>query len=185
MIKPWSRVHSQTGSSYRIFSIREDTVVSPRTGAEHNFYVIETGDWVNVIPVTRDQKVVMVRQYRHGLEKVTLEIPGGMVDPGDTPEGAACRELLEETGFQASEWKKIGEVSPNPAIFNNRCHTFLARNLRKSGDPSPDQTEDIEVVLVPLSEIPQLIRAGEIDHSLVITAFYWTISNDEHILKIV
>jgi len=173
MVKPWKHIRSQTNRSYRIFSIRTDTTLSPRTGAEHEFYVIESGDWVNVIPVTADQQVVMIKQYRHGSRQVTLEIPGGLVDPGDTPERAASRELLEETGYQAEEWEKIGVVSPNPAIFSNRCHTFLARNLTKVGNPTPDQTEDIDVLLLPLSDIPRLIRKGVIDHALVIAAFYW------------
>ncbi len=179
MIKPWSRIRSQINQSYRIFSIRTDTVLSPRTGAEHDFYVIETGDWINIIPITTDHQVVMVRQYRHGSRKVSLEIPGGMVESGDTPEEAASRELLEEAGYQAKQWTKIGEVSPNPAIFNNRCQTFVARDLKKVGEPSPDQTEDIEMVLIPLSDVPGLIRTGAIDHSLVIAAFYWYFLADD------
>jgi ADP-ribose pyrophosphatase len=173
MVKPWKRIRSQMNQSYRIFSIRTDTTLSPRTGAEHEFYVIESGDWVNVIPITADQQVVMIKQYRHGSRQITLEIPGGLVDPGDTPETAASRELLEETGYRAEEWKKIGVVNPNPAIFCNRCHTFLARNLTKVGNPTPDQTEDIDVVLLPLSDIAGLIHKGVIDHALVIAAFYW------------
>jgi ADP-ribose pyrophosphatase len=173
MVKPWKRIRSQMNQSYRIFSIRTDTTLSPRTGAEHEFYVIESGDWVNVIPITADQQVVMIKQYRHGSRQITLEIPGGLVDPGDTPETAASRELLEETGYRAEEWKKIGVVNPNPAIFSNRCHTFLARNLTKVGNPTPDQTEDIDVVILPLSDIPGLVRKGVIDHALVIAAFYW------------
>jgi len=173
MVKPWKRIRSQTNQTYRIFSIRTDTTLSPRTGAEHEFYVIESGDWVNVIPITADEQVVMIRQYRHGSGEITLEIPGGLVEPGDTPEKAASRELLEETGYQAEEWKKIGVVNPNPAIFSNRCHTFLARNLMKVGSPTLDQTEDIDVVLLPLSEVPRLIRDGVIDHALVIAAFHW------------
>ena len=173
MVKPWKRIRSQTNQTYRIFSIRTDTTLSPRTGAEHEFYVIESGDWVNVIPITADEQVVMIRQYRHGSGEITLEIPGGLVEPGDTPEKAASRELLEETGYQAEEWKKIGVVNPNPAIFSNRCHTFFARNLTKAGSPTLDQTEDIDVVILPLSDIPRLIRNGVIDHALVIAAFYW------------
>jgi 8-oxo-dGTP pyrophosphatase MutT (NUDIX family) len=140
---------------------------------EHDFYIIESGNWVNVIPLTSDHQVVMIRQYRHGSREITLEIPGGLVDPGDTPEEAAARELLEETGYQAKTLKEIGVVSPNPAIFNNRCYTFLAQRLEKVGPPKVDQTEDIEVVLIPLAEIPKLISKGEIDHAMVITAFYW------------
>lgn len=173
MIKPWLCIRSQSLQSFRVFSIRTDTAVSPRTGIEHDFYVIETQDWVNIIPLTSDHRVVMVRQYRHGSREVTLEIPGGLVDPGDTPEGAAARELMEETGYQAEEVVEIGVSNPNPAIFNNRCYTFIARNVTKARDPMPDQTEDIEVVLIPLVDIPKLIRKGKIDHSIVISAFYW------------
>jgi 8-oxo-dGTP pyrophosphatase MutT (NUDIX family) len=102
---------------------------------------------------------------------VTLEIPGGLADSGDTPEEAAARELLEETGYQAEQWTKIGVVNPNPAIFNNRCYTFLAQNIRKVSDLTPDQTEDIEVELIPLKDIPEMIRTGKIDHAIVIAAF--------------
>lgn len=173
MIKPWKLIGSRPAQSFRVFSIRTDTTLSPRTGTEHDFYIIESRDWINIIPITTDHRVVMVRQYRHGSREVTLEIPGGLVDPGDTPEKAASRELLEETGYQAKDWIKIGVVNPNPAIFNNRCYTFMARNIEKVRDPMPDQTEDIEVVLIPLSDIPELIRKGEIDHAMVITAFYY------------
>jgi 8-oxo-dGTP pyrophosphatase MutT (NUDIX family) len=173
MIKPWPRIRSRSVGSFRVFSIRADTTVSPRTGAEHDFYVIETQDWVNIIPITADDRVVMIRQYRHGSGGVTLEIPGGLVDPGDTPESAAARELLEETGYRAEKMAQIGVSNPNPAIFNNRCYTFVARNVTKAGDPIPDQTEDIEVALVPLVDIPELIRKGKINHAIVISAFYW------------
>jgi len=173
MIKPWPRIRSQSVQSFRVFSIRTDTTVSPRTGIEHDFYVIETQDWVNIIPLTADHRVVMIRQYRHGSREVTLEIPGGLVDPGETQEGAAARELLEETGYQAEEVVEIGVSNPNPAIFNNRCYTFMARNVTKVRDPAPDQTEDIEVVLFPLIDIPELIRKGKVDHAIVISAFYW------------
>src|SRR4030042_5558872 len=163
MITPWKCIRSGPSRSFRVFSIRTDTTLSPRTGKQHDFYVIESGDWINVIPLTDDHQVVMIRQYRHGSREVTLEIPGGLADPGDTPEKAAARELLEETGYQAKKWVKIGVANPNPALFNNRCYAFLARDIRKVADLKPDQTEDIEVVLIPLSEIPELIRIGKID----------------------
>jgi ADP-ribose pyrophosphatase len=171
MVTPWQCVISKQNQSFRVFSVRTDTAISPKTGEEHDFYILETGDWINIIPITDDRRVVMVKQYRHGAREITLEIPGGMVEPGDTPEETASRELLEETGYQAREWIKIGSVNPNPAIFGNRCHTFLARGLNRVRDPMPDLTEDIEVVLTPLSEIPKLIRSGEIDHAIIVAAF--------------
>jgi len=106
------------------------------------------------------------------------------MDPGDTPEKAAARELLEETGHQAEALVQIGVVNPNPALFNNRCYTYVARNVKKIHDPVLDQAEDIEVVFIPLSDIPKLIQTGEIDHAMVITAFYWFFSQSQQGLKI-
>lgn len=114
----------------------------------------------------------MIAQYRHGIQGVTLEIPGGLVEQGDTPEGAARRELREETGYSADEIIALGCVHPNPAIQNNACYTYLARDVVLAGSQEQDDKEDIEVVLQPLSKIPRLISEGAITHSLVIAAFY-------------
>lgn len=170
--KPWKVTASHCDSSYRVFGIRTDRARSPRTGREHHFYVLESPPWVNVIPLTEQNDVVMIRQYRHGSQSVTLEIPGGLVEPGDTPEGAAKRELREETGYEGDELILLGTVHPNPAIQNNDCYTYLARNAVLAGRQEQDDKEDIEVVLRPLAEIPRLIRENVITHSLVIAAFY-------------
>jgi len=168
-----SRVISSTRDySYRVFGIRTDRALSPRTGREHSFYILESSPWVNVIPLTPEQDVVLVRQYRHGTGQVTLEIPGGLVEDSDTPEKAAERELLEETGYRASEVVSLGAVHPNPAIQNNQCHTFLAKDVFPVGPQRQDEREDIEVVLRPVKVIPRLIRDGEITHALVLAAFY-------------
>ena len=170
--KPWKVVSSQKDRSYRVFSLRTDRAVSPRTGKEHGFFILESTSWVNIIPLTSDGKVVMVRQYRHGAGEVTLEIPGGLVEEGDTPETAAIRELVEETGYTAGKVIPLGNVQPNPAIQNNRCYSFIARDVHLTREQSQDEKEDIEVVLRPLSEIPSAIRNGEITHALVLAAFY-------------
>ncbi len=171
-VKLWNILSSKLDRSYRIFDIRTNRARSPRTGKDYDFYVIKSPEWVNVIPLTPADEVVLIRQYRHGIQDIALEIPGGLVDPGDSPLAAAGRELYEETGYRGEEMISLGSVHPNPAIQDNRCHTFLARNAVFSGSRELDEKEDIEVVLKPLDEIPHLIKSGAITHSLVITAFY-------------
>jgi len=171
-IKPWTVISSKCERSYRIFSLRTDRVQSPRTGESYDFFVLESSSWVNIIPLTPDKQVVMVRQYRHGTREVTLEIPGGLVEAGDRPEAAAVRELREETGYGTASMASLGFVHPNPAIQNNRCYTYLARDVFPAGLQVQDDKEDIGVVLIPLAEIPRLIREGTISHALVIAAFH-------------
>ena len=170
--KPWKVISSRRDKSYRVFSLRTDRAVSPRTGQDHDFFILESSSWVNIIPLTPQNEVVMVRQYRHGTRDVTLEIPGGLVEQNDNAEKAAHRELFEETGYQASEMILLGSVHPNPAIQNNLCYTFLAMDVFPAGDQQQDEKEDIEVLLRPLTEIPKLIRNGDITHALVLAAFY-------------
>lgn len=170
--KHWTVLSSRFDKTYRVFNLRTDRARSPRTGAAHDFFILESSPWVNVIPITANQEIILIQQYRHGTRDVTLEIPGGLVEPADTPESAARRELLEETGYEAQELISLGFVHPNPAIQNNRCHTFLARNACPVATQNQDAREDIEVILKPVSDVPRLIREGSITHALVIAAFY-------------
>lgn len=173
MVEDWEKLDSEEIANFRIFKMRRDKRRSPRTGKEHSFFVLESPDWVNVVPLTPDNQVVMIHQFRHGTAEVTLEIPGGMVDASDEdPAESVRRELLEETGYAADEIIHIGTVDPNPAFLNNQCRTYLALNAHYQQLPQLDGSEDIEVELVPLADVPGLIADGHITHSLVVAAFY-------------
>lgn len=173
-IKNWPKLNSSVVGDYRIFRLLKELSRSPRTGKEHAFYVLDSADWINVIPVTDQGKIVLIHQYRHGREEITLEVPGGMVDASDgSPQESAARELLEETGYAAHLISHIGTVTPNPAILNNRCYTFLAHDVQKIAEPSFDGSEDIEVELFELSSIQEFIASGRITHALTIAAFYF------------
>lgn len=172
MIKTWPRKASRQIAECRIFDLFESTAVSPETGNDHHFYYIETADWVNIVPITDNNEVVCIRQFRHGNEAVTLEIPGGMVDPGEDPAVSALRECREETGYSGEEVTSLGVLAPNPALFANRLHTFVARGVKPAGDIQNTATEKTEVVLVPIDDLPQLLIGGEIDHALVVATLW-------------
>jgi len=171
--KAWKRLSAEQVADCRVFKVRRDHTVSPRDGSEHDFFCIEAPDWINILPLTANDEVVMIEQYRHGSDEVTLEIPGGMVDEGETPEVAAGRELLEETGYLSREILYLGRTRPNPAIQDNWIHTFLARDAVFDHAPAFDSTEHTVVRLVPLAGIPELIQSGVINHALVVVGFYW------------
>ena len=180
MVEHWEKLGSETIGDYRIFRIRADRRLSPRTGQAHTFFVLESPDWVNVIPLTPRGTVIMIYQYRHGTEEVTLEVPGGMEDAADGDLAvSAARELREETGYAAEEIVHLGTVAPNPAFLDNRCHSYLARDVRHVAEVRLDGAEDIAFVEIPLADIPGLIRDGTITHSLTITAFYYLSLQEE------
>jgi 8-oxo-dGTP pyrophosphatase MutT (NUDIX family) len=171
-IKPWRRVGSEKAQDCRVFELLRQRFESPDERPADWFYVLRAPDWINVIPLLPDGRVVLIRQYRFGTEDFTLEIPGGMCDGDEPPIDAARRELLEETGFEAKRLTDLGWVHPNPAIQNNRCHTFLATGLSETSAPDPDPHEAFERILVPLDRIPALISDGSITHALVVAAFH-------------
>jgi len=169
----WDVIKSEIIYRCHIFSVRRDRSRSQGTGQTHDFHVLETGDWVNVVPLTRDGRVVMVRQFRHGIRDLTLEVPAGLIDETDqTPTDAALRELREETGYRSDSSAPLGVVHPNPAIMNNRCHMYVAYDVEPAGEPQWDSTEELAVETVPLDEVPQLIRQGVISNALTVVAFH-------------
>lgn len=171
--QPWQIQSSEILADYRIFKVRKDLTVNPRTGQPHDMFILEQPNWVNVIPLTPDEQVIMVEQWRHGTRSVHLETPGGLMDDGETPEQCARRELLEETGYEAGSIARLGMVYPNPAIQSNRQYYIFAKDCRKVAGPKLDPAEDITVKLVPLATIPQMIETGKITHGIVIGGFYW------------
>ena len=174
MISEWSILKRQQVADYKLFSLHKKQVRSPRTGEIREMLGLRFPDWVLTLALTPQQEVVMVRQYRHGIEQVCLELPGGLVDPDDTsPELSAQRELLEETGFSVSNMWLIGECYPQPAVLSNRCFFYLAEDAVKTRQQKLDAGEDIEILTVPLKEIQAKIESNEIDHGMVLLAFFF------------
>ena len=171
-MRGWDHTDDTEAVDYTIFQIRRYTAVSPRTGHAGRYVVLEAPAWANVVAITREGDAVLVRQYRHGIDAVTLEVPAGIVEQGEEPLAAVQRELAEETGYVSERWQDLGSVHPNPAFQNNRCYTFLALDCRHAAARHQDPGEDIEVVVLPLAEVGRLIREGAIDHALAIAAFF-------------
>lgn len=147
---------------------------SSEDGRAHSFYLLKSRDWCNIIPVTADGKLVLVRQFRAGISGHTFEVPGGIIESSDADvQAAALREMIEETGYLPgpdSTCISLGWTYPNPAILDNRCHFFAVGPVHKKQDQHLDPGEMIEVVEMPFEEIPGRIASGEIRHALTINA---------------
>ncbi|MCC6220010.1 MAG: NUDIX hydrolase [Deltaproteobacteria bacterium] len=171
MLKPWKKISSKLLNQTRVFSLYSERSCSPDGSHEDDFFYLECPSWVNVIPLTDNGEVVLIRQYRHGTKTIELEIPGGIVDCGEDPEATAVRELKEETGYVSSHIESLGFTHANPAIQTNRCYSYLATGCKLNDKQNLDPAEDIAVELVPLASIPTLLRTQQITHSLVVCAF--------------
>lgn len=173
LVEPWVTEEGACLLTTRIFAVRERRSASRTHPHKRGAFVyLDTCDWVNVIALTELGEVVLIEQFRQGTQEVTLEIPGGMLEPGEDPVEAGLRELLEESGFSGGRAELIGSVTPNPAIQSNRCHTLLVQGVSCTSAPALDGNEEIAVRLAPLAGVPGLIRDGTIHHALVIAAFH-------------
>ncbi len=174
MVKPWLTHKRERVLDCRVFAVESTERENPSTKQRGRFFVLDSPDWVNIIPITRDNSVILVRQYRHGMDGMTLELPGGLVEKGEDPRIAAQRECEEETGFRSQdEAILLGSCQPNPAIQNNITYSYMWLDCDRTGRQSFDQHEDIEVVEVPLDQLDALVDSGDIRHTLVLTTFYY------------
>jgi 8-oxo-dGTP pyrophosphatase MutT (NUDIX family) len=166
----WERVDSEPGPELIIFRSRFDRLRNPANGRVFRRVVLESVDWVNVVAITPDGKLVMVEQYRFGIGRNTVETPGGMVDPGETSLQAAKRELVEETGFAGARWRYLGAVEPNPAVHDHLCHHWLVEDAVKTGDPDPGDGEALAVRLMTQAEVVHAFESGRLRHVLALSA---------------
>jgi ADP-ribose pyrophosphatase len=180
MIKPWPIIDTKKGPDMGLFSVRVNHCRSPRTGEEHDFYVIDFPNWVQVLPITPENQVVMISQYRHGCGRTFLELPGGLIDDDDlSPQDTAARELLEETGYRAEDLLLLAETYPQPAVLSHSGFTYVAPGVQRVAEPMLDAAEDIEMSLIDVHRIPDMIRRGEINHGQTVMglSMYFLLSN--------
>ena len=173
-LEPWPVISSKVVGDFNIFTLKSILKRSPRTGVESTYYALETLDWVNVVAITPDNRMVFVEQYRHASNTIELEIPGGMMNSEEKdPIAAGCRELREETGYGGESPCIIGTCFANPAILTNRSHTILVKNCKEKYPLEWDSGEDIRIKLVPVADIFDMVSDGKIRHSVILAALFY------------
>lgn len=177
MSRAWKVLSTKEVIKTSIFRFRIDKCELPDGRVMPNYYVLEFPDWVNIVPVTEDNRIVLVEQYRQAAGETHLEIPGGSIDPGtgEDPKRAALRELVEETGYVPDDLRLAGIHHPNPAMQNNRMHTFVGFGCRLLESPDPDPFEDIRVVTKSIPEVVDMIFTGKLTHSIVIASLLYAL----------
>jgi ADP-ribose pyrophosphatase len=179
----WEVLGEEHEGDFEIFRARALRARSPRDGSEHTFHIADAPDGVTVIALTDDEQLVMVQQWRHPLQRVTLETPSGIVEPGEPPADAAVRELREETGYAGGEPHVVGCVVLNPSWQTTRLHVVVIRGARRAGDKELDEGEDTRVCCVPVARIKQKVLDGEVDSATAVAALAlwdWGYRNAPH-----
>ena len=174
LIAKWKTLGEEKAADLKIFEAYFKERLNPNTGQRGKFVVLDSNDWVNIIPVTSEGKIVMVQQYRHGTDEITLELPGGFVNSGEEPLQGAMRECVEETGYEGeNDAIFLGKNRPNPAYQSNTCHTYLWKNCTLKHEQNLDGHEDINILEFTEDQIRSLIAEGKIDHCVILTAFFF------------
>ena len=166
----WEKLGRALRTKTAVFDIFNVRYRHPARGAERDFVVIQAPDWVNVIALTPERRLVLVRQFRYGIDEFSLELPGGVIEPGEDPVAAGLRELREETGYAGTSARLLGSVHPNPAIQSNRCHFVVVESAVPTHAQDWDPDEEIQVSTEPVDDVYALARAGGISHGLVLDA---------------
>ena len=168
----WEKTDSRKVYSDRWLQLRADTCRFPDGRVITPYYIVELPNWANIVVVTTDEKIVLVRQYRYPVDQTTFELPGGVIDKGEDPMQAAIREMQEETGYHATEVEFLCKLAPNPAINDNTAYFYLAKNAIPGEKKNFDAFEDIDVVLFTKTEFLQLLRENRIQHGVMLGPIY-------------
>jgi ADP-ribose pyrophosphatase len=173
----WKVLNSEYLHNEPWLTIRRERCALPNGKIMPAYYVLEYPEWVTAFALTKDNKAVLVKQYRHGLGVISIETPGGVVDKGESTDTAIKRELKEETGYEFDNFVYLGKVCANPATTNNYMHMYLATGGEKTGEQSLDETEDVEVVVYSINEIKEMVRKNEIVQSLHVSCIMYALNH--------
>jgi ADP-ribose pyrophosphatase len=175
-VRPWRLLRSENVFRHRWYRLRRDTVELADGSIVDDYFVSERADIALVVAITPEREVLFVRQYKHGIGEITLELPGGLVDENEDVEEAARRELVEETGYEAPQFDGLGAFLHDPPKTTNRIHGFLALNTERTREPEPEPTEELEVVLLPIEEVERRLETRELDVASTVALLYRALS---------